>query len=184
MDDVQWKLATLPVRDGGLGIRQVSMLASSAYLASAASTKSLGSTILGMEDWNDEYKNQILSARGSTLPMGNAQALTKQSAWDRPLIDHDKAEVWSAYTDPCSRARLVAVSSPHSGDWLLTMQISSCGLCLENEAFGWRSVYASALSYAHHTSADVEKESTLKDTMGWSANCQVIVPADTMLSMT
>lgn len=135
LDDVQWKQATLPIRDGGLGIRQVSMLASSAYLASAASTKSLGSTILGMEDWNDEYKNQILSARGSTLPVGNAQALTKQSAWDRPLIEHDKAEVWSAYTDPCSRARLVAVSSPHSGDWLLTMPISSCGLCLDNEAF-------------------------------------------------
>src|SRR6218665_1419728 len=93
------------------------------------------STILGIEDWNDEYKNQILSARGSTLPVGNAQALTKQSAWDRPLIELDKAEVWSAYTDPCSRARLVAVSSPHSGDWLLSMPISSCGLCLENEDF-------------------------------------------------
>src|SRR6218665_1062977 len=50
--------------------------------------------------------------------------------------------------------------------------------------FGWRSAYASALSYAHHTSADVEKDSTLEDTMGWSANCQVVVPADTMPSMT
>src|SRR6218665_1514482 len=36
--------------------------------------------------------------------------------------------------------------------------------------FGWPSAYASVLSYAHHTSADVEKESTLEDTMGWSAN--------------
>src|SRR6218665_376276 len=124
LDYIQWKQATLPIRDGGLGIRLVSMLASSAYLTSAASTKSLGSIILGIEDWNDEYKNQILSARCSTLPVGNAQALIKQSAWDRPLIEHDKAEVWSAYTDLCSRARLVAVSSPHSGDWLLTMPIS------------------------------------------------------------
>ena len=29
---LQWKQATLPIRDGGLGIRLVSMLASSAYL--------------------------------------------------------------------------------------------------------------------------------------------------------
>src|SRR6218665_3675166 len=50
--------------------------------------------------------------------------------------------------------------------------------------FGWPSAYPSVLSYAHHTRADVEKESTLEDTMGWSANCQVVVPADTMPSMT
>src|SRR6218665_2207109 len=34
------------------------------------------------------------------------------------------------------------------------------------------------------TSADVEKESTLEDTMDWSASCQVVMPTDTMPSMT
>ena len=34
------------IMDGGLGVRRVSMLATSAYLASAASTKSLVSAIL------------------------------------------------------------------------------------------------------------------------------------------
>jgi len=33
-----WLQASSPVRDGGLGIRSAEMLASSAYLASAAST--------------------------------------------------------------------------------------------------------------------------------------------------
>src|SRR6218665_2763781 len=82
------------------------------------------------------WKTGTMSTRTrfcSTLPVGNAQALTKQSAWDRPLIEHDKAEVWSAYTDPCSRARLIAVSTPHTGDWLMTMPISSCGLCIAHE---------------------------------------------------
>ena len=135
LNDVQWKQATLPIRDGGLGIRRVSMLASSAYLASAASTRSLGSAILGSEDWTDEYQNQILVARGSLQPVGVEPALNKQSAWDRPLIEQDKMEVWTAYTDPVNRARLLAVSSAHSGDWLMTLPISSCGLCLDNEAF-------------------------------------------------
>jgi hypothetical protein len=44
LNDIQWLQATLPVRDGGLGVRRVTMLASSAFLASAASTKTLESS--------------------------------------------------------------------------------------------------------------------------------------------
>ena len=46
LNDTQWLQATLPIRDGGLGVRRVTMLASSAFLASAASTKTLGAAIL------------------------------------------------------------------------------------------------------------------------------------------
>src|SRR6218665_1599170 len=46
LNDIQCLQATLPIRDGGLEVRRVSMLATSAYLASAASTKSLVSAIL------------------------------------------------------------------------------------------------------------------------------------------
>ena len=38
MNDNQWTQATLPVKDGGLGIRSVTVLAPSAFLASAAGT--------------------------------------------------------------------------------------------------------------------------------------------------
>jgi len=44
MDD-QWIQASLPVRDGGLGIRSVQMLAPSAFLASAASILQLQQSI-------------------------------------------------------------------------------------------------------------------------------------------
>ena len=44
--DSQWLQASLPVRDGGLGVRRVSSLALPAYLASAASTLSLQNEIL------------------------------------------------------------------------------------------------------------------------------------------
>ena len=38
LDDTQWMQASLPIRDGGLGTRRISMLATSAHLASVAST--------------------------------------------------------------------------------------------------------------------------------------------------
>ena len=42
LSDIQWTQASLPVRDGGLGIRRVSSLALPAFVASAASTLSPG----------------------------------------------------------------------------------------------------------------------------------------------
>ena len=44
--DIQWLQASLPVKDGGLGVRHVSSLALPAFLASAASTLSLQADIL------------------------------------------------------------------------------------------------------------------------------------------
>ena len=41
VDDLNWVQASLPVKDGGLGIRSVGLLAPSAFLASAAATHDL-----------------------------------------------------------------------------------------------------------------------------------------------
>ncbi len=46
LTDEQWIQAILPVRKGGLGVRRVSSLASSAFLASAAGTRHLQDQIL------------------------------------------------------------------------------------------------------------------------------------------
>ena len=46
ISDDQWTQASLPVHLGGLGIRSVSSLAPSAFLASAAGTKELQDVIL------------------------------------------------------------------------------------------------------------------------------------------
>jgi len=46
INDIQWLQASLPVGNGGLGIRSAKMLAPSAFLASAASTHSLQQSIL------------------------------------------------------------------------------------------------------------------------------------------
>ena len=46
MNDNQWTQDTLPVKDGGLGIRSVTVLAPSAFLASAAGTQRIQKDIL------------------------------------------------------------------------------------------------------------------------------------------
>ena len=58
---------------------------------------------------------------------------TKQSVWDRPGIMANQAVVMSAFTDSFNRARLLAASAPHSGDWLHALRLSTCGLRLDNE---------------------------------------------------
>ena len=46
MSDEQWIQASLPVQNGGLGVRSAGLLASSAYLASAVATLPLKNAIL------------------------------------------------------------------------------------------------------------------------------------------
>jgi len=38
------------------------------------------------------------------------------------------------YLDPQQRAKFLAAASPHSGDWLLALHITACGLRLSDEA--------------------------------------------------
>ena len=56
LSDIQWLQASLPVKDGGLGVRCVSSLAIPAFLASAASTRSLLADLLsGCASSDDSY---------------------------------------------------------------------------------------------------------------------------------
>jgi len=58
----------------------------------------------------------------------------KQPFWDRPGILADVAQVKSSLRTPAQLASFLAASSPHSGDWLQAMPVSSCGLRLDDEA--------------------------------------------------
>jgi hypothetical protein len=46
----------------------------------------------------------------------------------------DLARLRASLPDRHHQARLLAVSAPHSGDWLHALPISSCGLRLDDEA--------------------------------------------------
>lgn len=137
LTDLQWLQASLPVREGGLGVRKVAMLATSAFLASAAGTLHIQEQILaGCPGTIVPYVNDFADHWASLSKVAPLQAplSSKQATWDEHLILVDKALLWSSVTDHASLARLHAVSAQHSGDWLHALPISSCGLRLDDEA--------------------------------------------------
>ena len=71
-----------------LGFRRVSMLASSAYIASAASTRPLVSAVLDTVEWSDVHLDEILESRSSTKPTGDEQLLTSQKGMGQTFHSH------------------------------------------------------------------------------------------------
>jgi len=137
LTDMQWLQASFPVRMGGLGVRSVSSLALSAFLASAASTQQLQGAILSStqsagDNMLAAYLAQWQSETGSDVQM---EALPgQQSFWDRPGLIRQSQLVDASKVDTVQRAQYLASTAPHSGDWLLALPVASCGLRLDDEA--------------------------------------------------
>ena len=87
-------------------------------------TRSRSSLRLGHQLWTTSHN----------IPLPDNTSAIKQHAWDVPVIAPDKASLWTSLTDSHNRARLLAVSSLHSGDWLHALPRASCGTRLDNEA--------------------------------------------------
>jgi hypothetical protein len=139
LTDDQWKQASLPVKAGGLGIRSVSSIASSAFLASVSSTDQLQSLLLARCSFHaqDHQLDRRLAewcVIHQPLQPPAGQAAFKQSAWDKPAVDSTFSSLLAAQYDDHGRARLLAASAPHSGDWLHALPISSCSLRLDDDA--------------------------------------------------
>lgn len=136
LSDSQWRQATLPIRDGGLGIRRVAMLAPSAFLASAAGTRLLQSSMLEKVCPNtDAHEPQVRMQWSlmSQLPSPRSDSLGKQSTWDRPLIQREINHLFEVHQGQYHQARLRAVSTPHASDWLHALPITACGLRMDDE---------------------------------------------------
>ena len=138
IDDLAWIQASLPIGEGGLGIRSVAMLAPSAFLASAAATLELQTQLLprGMV-YPDHGRDGALATWASRLassspPEGVAQ--TKQKSWDKASVALGQGILWDNLTDPYNRARILASRAVHSGDWLHAWPITACGLRLDDDA--------------------------------------------------
>jgi len=103
ISDVQWLQAGLPIKQGGLGVREVHSLARPAYLASAASTLDLQTSVLTAcpcaTDSHFESHLSSWQADGGILPTSDPLP-PKQSFWDKPGIMSARDLVESSYSDP------------------------------------------------------------------------------------
>jgi hypothetical protein len=137
LTDQQWLQASLLVRAGGVGIRHVSSLAPSAFMASAAGTRDLQDFILRRtERTADDVFNRCLVSQLSKFPMlpPSDSAAGKQQALHKAVVEAEFSMLVNCYTNPNHKARLLALAAPHSGDWLHTLPIACCGLHLDNDS--------------------------------------------------
>ena len=85
---------------GGLGIRRVSSLASSAFLASAAGTRELQDRILHrVSSVNHDIFDRCLSSRADNgIQPPDVSNFHKQKKWDKAIIDAEFNHLLSQYT--------------------------------------------------------------------------------------
>ena len=57
-----------------------------------------------------------------------------QKAWDGRIVENQRSLIFSRALSDVDKARLLAVSSPHVGDWLHAPPITAVGLRLSDEA--------------------------------------------------
>jgi len=116
LSDIQCLQASLPVKDGGLGVRHVSSLSIPAFLASAASTLSIQADILaGCASSDDTYFQEYMTLWSSSFGTIPDILPVKQPFWDRPGIQVDRCLVESSLSSPLQHATFLAASAQHSG---------------------------------------------------------------------
>ena len=129
--------------EGGLGVRSVGMLASSAVLTSAAATLPLQDAILSKFVHGEEdpaVRSAILvwtKISQSTIP---ANALKHvQKAWDSPVTASVYQKLLAGpHNTPIGAARLRAVTSEHAGPGSMPRQSPQSDYVCLTKASEWR----------------------------------------------
>jgi len=126
----------LSIKEGGLGIRSASDLAVPSLLSSSYRTAILQDAILSKRPVSTEEKVLHIAQKWSDSfgPAPTGLNAYKQAEWLRRMINRDKDKIVSELVTERDLATFKAAESPHSGDWLTTLPISSCGLRLEDDA--------------------------------------------------
>jgi len=138
LSDTSWLQATLPIRNGGIGIRLATQVALPSFLSSVASCSDLVLQLLppnlhisaGINDQLfagaiDEWKKRS----GQSQP---PQLDVSQKSWDIPLVAVAMERVLSAAPDQAGVARLLAAAAPHSGAFLQALPCSAVGTRLDD----------------------------------------------------
>ena len=131
-----WNQSSLPVKKGGLGIRMATDLALPAFLSSAYFAKSAARQILpeyidtesyceladAEAEWKENLNNNLQTPCNVSV----------QAYWDEPIQDKKYQDLLDNAETPSEKARLLAVASEHSSDWLNAAPVPTMGLKLDD----------------------------------------------------
>ena len=134
LSDIQWLQASMRIAHGGLGCEgchrsqflpfwlrrraPFPFRTTSCHCVPVPLTHSLTSTYPSGPHWLVHHLIPYL----------------EKSFWDKPGLLTDCALIEPSLVEPSQRARFLAAQAPHSGDWLLALPITNCGLRLDDEA--------------------------------------------------
>ena len=103
-----------------MGIRQVTSLASSAFLESAVGTRDLQNQILNLNAQfpGNDVENYIYSWQTTyNKPIPSELSAARQRSWDDPIAERDFTDLLLNRTNGYDKARLRAASAKHSADY-------------------------------------------------------------------
>jgi len=133
MNEFSWDQASLPLVNGGLGIRKVEDLAMPAYLSSVYSSSELSNELL--EKFDIRIIDDTILGLIEEIPLDfipeNDEKKKVQKNWDLPRIMDKFCDMLDS-SEPVTRARLLASSTKESSKWLQVVPSSQLGLLLDN----------------------------------------------------
>lgn len=134
--DATWTQASLPVRWGGLGVRDIQDLAPSAFLASAHLARPLVSLLLppiALASFEASMSEALRhwGSLGEVSPPGPSLR-SMQRAWDDSICGLRMHQLLHSSSVP-DRARLLASGAPGSGSWIQALPSANLGLRLSNQ---------------------------------------------------
>ena len=139
LSDISWQQATLPLRLGGLGIRQASDICYAAYLGSCSANRDLVCQLLGLDfDTGFVLVGEVLAQQSFSQQVTSSVDFLSisQTLLQSTLDDH----IYSNILSRCSirdRARLLAISDPSglSCAWLQVLPAPQLGLAIPPAEF-------------------------------------------------
>ena len=139
LEDEAWEQCSLPVAKGGLGIRKASDIALPAFLSSSNGARTTVEKLLPEYVYEQEYQalthgNLAWAECFNNNDVVQPENPNLQSSWDTLLCDKTYKELLMKQDCPVEKARLLAVASEHSSDWLNAIPVPTLGLKLDDSS--------------------------------------------------
>jgi hypothetical protein len=141
LSDSAWEQATLPVANGGIGVRRATDIALPAFLSSVAGAHALIVQLLplslrSVSGTNDATFAAAISEWEVRTSSATVQQPfpTSQTLWDASLVEAQEEKVSAAANDQTEKTRLIAAAAPHSGAFLHARPCVSLGTRLDNSS--------------------------------------------------